>query len=102
MVESKGHFDKGRWVDDKDSSFSSPGPAKYSDIEDRLRSAGTQVGRGLDELIGAGNDLLTTQEGRQLLGKKLDTITGEIITTFEEIRDEGINFINKACDRIFK
>jgi len=102
MDKSDGHFDKGRWVKDENPPDKTSVTEDYHEIEERLKAAVTQVGRGIDELLGAGSDLIGSQEGRQLLGRKLDNVTGEIITSFEEIRKEGINILNLAKDRIFK
>ncbi len=100
MGDSGGHFEKGRWVEDD-----SPAPSSsdtQDDIETRLRSAAGQIGRGIDELLAAGSDLIGTQEGRQHLGRKLDQITGDLIRVCEDIRREGVEFINQARDRIMK
>ncbi len=100
MGESGGHFDKGRWVED-----AAPEPSSednQEDLEIRLRSAAGQIGRGIDELLAAGSDLIGTQEGRQHLGKKLDQITGDVLQVCDDIRREGIEFINQARDRIMK
>jgi hypothetical protein len=86
MGDSGGHFEKGRWVEDD-----SPAPSSsdtQDDIETRLRSAAGQIGRGIDELLAAGSDLIGTQEGRQHV--------------CEDIRREGVEFINQARDRIMK
>ena len=100
MGESGGHFDKGRWVEDAASEPSSED--NQEDLEIRLRSAAGQIGRGIDELLAAGSDLIGTQEGRQHLGKKLDQITGDVLQVCDDIRREGIEFINQARDRIMK
>jgi len=100
MGESGGHFDKGRWVED-----AAPEPSSADQKEDpetRIRSAAGQIGRGIDELLAAGSDLIGTQEGRQHLGKKLDQITGDVLQVCDDIRREGIEFINQARDRIMK
>lgn len=100
MGESGGHFDKGRWVEDAASEPSLT--EEYEDIETRFRSAAGQIGRGIDELLAAGNDLVSTREGRQHLGRRLDEVTGNLIKVCEEIRRDGIDFINQARDRIMK
>ena len=100
MGDSGGHFDKGRWVEDAASEPSSED--HQEDLEIRLRTAAGQIGRGIDELLATGSDLIGTQEGRQHLGRKLDQITGEVMQICEDIRREGIEFINQARDRIMK
>lgn len=100
MGESGGHFDNGRWVED--SKPESQPKTDQVEIEERLKSAAGKVGKGIDEIFAIGNDLLNTPDGRQHLGKKLDQVTGELITTLEDIRREGIDFINRARDRIIK
>jgi hypothetical protein len=102
MDGSGGHFDKGRWVEDEKPSPADPINMEYNEIEKRLKSAAAQVGRGIDELIEAGKDLIGSQEGKQLLGKKLDQITGDIIHSFEDIRREGTDLLNQAMGRLFK
>lgn len=100
MGESGGHFDNGRWVEDTEPESESK--TDQIEIEERLKSAAGKVGKGIDEIIELGSDLLNTNEGRQQLGKRLDQVTGELINTLEDIRREGIDFINRARDRIIK
>jgi hypothetical protein len=100
MGESGGHFEKGKWVEDAAPESSSPGV--NDDIETRLRSAAGQIGRGIDELLEAGGELIGTKEGRQQLGRRLDEVTGDLIRICEDIRREGRDFINQARDRIMK
>ncbi len=64
MGDSGGHFEKGRWVEEERHVPSSAD--NQDDIETRLRSAAGQIGRGIDELLAAGGDLIGTQEGRGL------------------------------------
>ena len=100
MGDSGGHFENGRWVED---SRLSPEPDRLEEsIESRLRSAAGQIGKGVDELLSAGSDLINTQEGRKALGKTLDGICGDILKTCDEIRQESIEFINQARDRFMK
>ncbi len=99
MGASGGHFEKGRWVED---GVSEPSHTGGHDIEDRLRSAIGLIGRGIDELLFAGSELIGTQEGRAELGRKLDLITADLITICENIRRDGVDFINQARDRIMK
>lgn len=101
MGASGGHFDNGRWVENEEPESSPPAGADEN-IETRLRSAAGQIGKGIDELISAGSELIGTPEGRQVIGKKLDGICGDIIRSCEEIRQESIDFINQARDRINK
>lgn len=100
MGESGGHFDKGRWVEETEQE--NQPETDQVEIEERLKTAAGKVGKGIDEIIEIGSDLLTSPEGRQQLGKKLDKVTGELITTLEDIRREGVDFINRARDRIIK
>ncbi|PWR74621.1 hypothetical protein ACKUB1_01275 [Methanospirillum stamsii] len=100
MGASGGHFDKGRWVDDREPE--SPSEDVNDTIETRLRFAAGQIGKGIDELFSAGSDLFSTQEGRLALGRKLDGICSDIVQSCEEIRQESIEFINQARDRIIK
>jgi len=105
MGADRGHFDKGRWVSDPadaDGPSSSEPQDDMEAMEARLRNAAGQIGRGIDELLSAGSDLIGTQEGRQHLGRKLDRISGDLMSACEEIRREGIEFINQARDRIMK
>lgn len=95
-----GHFDNGKWV--KDTVPETPSAGNTENIETRLRSAAGQIGKGIDELISAGSDLLNTPEGRQTLGRKLDGICGDIFRTCDDIRQESVEFINQARDRIMK
>lgn len=100
MGESGGHFENGRWVENTPEEQVPSEPQE--NIEVRLRSAAGLIGRGIDELLSAGSDLISSQEGRQHLGRKLDQITGDVVQVCEEIRREGIEFINQARDRIIK
>jgi len=100
MGESGGRFDNGRWV--KDTEPENQPKTEQVEVEDRLKSAAGKLGKGIDEIIEIGNDLLNSPEGRQQLGKKLDQVTGELIITLEDIHREGIDFINRARDRIIK
>lgn len=100
MEESGGHFENGRWVLDTPEDVTPSEPKE--EIEARLRSAAGQIGKSIDELFAAGSELIGSPQGRQHLGEKIDQITGDVIRTCEEIRREGIEFINLARDRIKK
>lgn len=100
MGASGGHFENGRWVEEPDTADS--GSLEDTDIEIRLRTAAGQIGKGIDELLAIGSELIGSQEGRQHIGRKLDQITGDIMNTCEEIRREGMDFINRARDRIIR
>ena len=100
MGASGGHFKNGRWVEEPDTTYS--GSQQDTDIDIRLRTAAGQIGKGIDELFAIGSELIGSQEGRQHIGRKLDQITGEIMNTCEEIRREGMDFINRARDRIIR
>ncbi|NLV27862.1 MAG: hypothetical protein GXY48_11980 [Methanomicrobiales archaeon] len=100
MGASGGHFDSGRWVEDKEPESAPAGVDEH--IETRLRSAAGNIGKGIDELISAGADLINTPEGRQTIGRKLDGICGDIMQTCDDIRQESMEFIKQARDRIIK
>jgi len=105
MGESGGHFESGRWVKvtPEEPSPEEPTPSEpQDDIEARIKSAAGHIGRGIDELIAAGSDLIGTPEGRLHLGKKLDTITGDLHQVCDDLIRDGMEYINQARDRIMK
>ena len=89
---TEGRFEKGRWVDEPESS-SPPGDLN-KDLQERVAAARTSFGKGLDDLLSVGKELVTTEEGRRHIGKNLDKAGEEIMSTLEEAAQSASEYIN--------
>lgn len=100
MEEKKGHFEKGRWIEDieEEESFhddsgnpeENPGNNDHGSVEDfdkKISELKSSVSKNLNDLFGLGKDLLTTEKGRKHLAKKVKKAEEKIENTIEDIAE---------------
>ncbi len=65
MSEKKGHFDRGRWIEDSDPvSEPEPAPAAPT-VEERINEASQSVQKAVGDVVNSGQHLLGTPEGHE-------------------------------------
>ena len=92
-----GRFEKGRWVEE-------PSEQVYQseirdDLEKRVTDARHSFGKGLDDLLLVGRDLLTTEEGRRHIGRTMDKAGEEIMVTLEDTAKKATDYISGLLDQ---
>jgi hypothetical protein len=95
-IMSDGRFEKGRWVEEEQPS--SPPSVHDTNLEDRVTAACSSFGKGLDDLLAVGRDLLTTEEGRTHIGKTMDKASEEILNRLEETAKAATDYINNLLE----
>jgi len=92
-----GRFEKGRWVEEPSVEASSSD--SQEDLTERLTEAKASFGKGLDDLLAVGRDLLTTDEGRRHIGRSMDQAGAEIMGTLEETAKKATEYISGILDQ---
>ncbi|WP_146201124.1 hypothetical protein [Methanospirillum lacunae] len=92
-----GQFEKGRWVEEPTQQASATGSP--DDLTERLSQAKASFGKGLDELLSVGKELLTTQEGRKHIGRSMDQTGAEIMGTLEETARKATEYISSVLEQ---
>lgn len=90
-----GRFEKGRWVEEPTKQAS----GSQEDLTERLSEAKASFGKGLDDLLSVGRDLLTTQEGRRHIGRSMDQAGAEIMGTLEETAKKATEYISSVLEQ---
>lgn len=99
MSEKKGHFEKGRWVEEeetveketsavsKDSSESKTGweGGSVDDFDEKISELKSSVSKNLSDLFGIGKALITTEKGREHLAKKVKKAEKKIEKAIEDV-----------------
>jgi hypothetical protein len=94
---TKGRFEQGRWIEEQDAA---PSVSMDGDVlEDRLVAAKKSFGKGLDDILSIGHELLTTEEGRRHLGRSMDKTCNEVIGTLEETARKASELLNSLLDQ---
>jgi len=92
-----GRFEKGRWVDEPSGQASDS--VSGDELSERLAVAKASFGKGLDDLLAVGRDLLTTDEGRRHIGRSMDQAGAEIMGTLEETARKATEYISGVLDQ---
>ncbi|MBN1432360.1 MAG: hypothetical protein JW931_06270 [Methanomicrobiaceae archaeon] len=102
MTEKKGHFEKGKWVEEKEAEAEntavempqkSTGAGKeenkenVDDFDEKIAELKSSVSKNLNDLFGVGKALLTTEKGRNHLAKKMKKAEEKIDKTIEDIAE---------------
>ncbi|MFA4859478.1 hypothetical protein [Methanoregula sp.] len=82
MAETKGHFEKGVWVEEKEPVVV---PAAEAVMDKRLADATTSVKTSVDDAIKVVHDLVTTEEGKQYIEKTMKDVQSQLEKSFDEI-----------------
>lgn len=97
---TEGRFEKGRWVTEPIPEAASESSSER--LEERVASARTSFARGLDELIAVSKDLVTTEEGRRVIGKSMDKASAEIMGTLEETTKKATDYFSSLLEQTRK
>jgi hypothetical protein len=96
-IMMRGRFEKGRWVEEPSHQASASG--SHNDLTERLIGAKASFGKGLDDLLSVGRDLVTTQEGRNHIGRSMDQAGVEIMGTLEETARKATEYISSVLEK---
>jgi hypothetical protein len=102
MAEKKGHFEKGRWIDEEEAAgMNAAGAADESgeagaegtgesidDFDEKIAELRSSVSKNLSDLFGIGKALITTEKGREHLAKKVKKAEEKIEGAVEDISKE--------------
>ena len=94
---SPGRFEKGRWVEEPEQPL--PSMDQNSDLQERVAQARSSFGKGLDDLLSVGRELITTEEGRRHIGKTMDKASGEIMVSLEEAAKAATDYISSLLEQ---
>ncbi|MDD3407635.1 MAG: hypothetical protein PHP13_06080 [Methanomicrobium sp.] len=98
MEEKKGHFEKGRWIEDmpgedtnnENDKFKSGEGKNSEDDIDRIISETTEsVKTAVESVISLGNTLFGTKEGRLEIEKKAKAAGSSFIKSLEDAIEEA-------------
>lgn len=94
MAEKKGHFEKGRWLDDEEiTEDAAPGQGtdedngNVEDFDEKVAELKSSISKNLTDLFGVGKALITTEKGREHLAKKVKKAEEKIDKTIEDIAE---------------
>lgn len=97
---TEGRFEKGRWVTEPlPEATSETTPER---LEERVTSARTSFAKGLDELIAVSKDLVTTEEGRQVIGRSMDKAGAEIMGSLEDATKKATDYFSTLLEQTRK
>ena len=92
-----GRFEKGRWV--TESQPASPPSDQDTNLEERVLIARASFGKGLDDLLAVGRDLVTTDEGRRHIGRTMDKVTEDIMAKLEVSAKAATDYMSSLFDQ---
>jgi hypothetical protein len=82
MTEKTGHFEKGRWVVDREPPAPQPGE---DTIDKRLSEATRAVISSVDNVMSVTHDLITTDDGKQFIEKTIKDTQMQIQQSLDAI-----------------
>jgi hypothetical protein len=94
MTEQKGHYEAGRWVEDREpeappeTAETQEETSKTPQVDEMVHEASASVKKAIDNVVHLGKYLFGTKEGRDHLEKKaraagaeLEKVIGEVAET---------------------
>ena len=82
MADEKGHFEDGRWVQDAESSAAKPETGAF---DQRFSEATKSVIASINDVMNVTHDLVTTEEGKQYIEKRVADTQVQIQKSFDDI-----------------
>ena len=82
MIEKKGHFEKGLWVEETVPPVT---PKSENVIDKRFSDATQSLISSVNDVMKVAHDLVTTEEGKQYIEKTLKDTQAQIQKSFDEI-----------------
>ena len=95
MTEAKGHFEKGRWVEEPEPPVQDAASTKV--IDERLSDATKSVLSSIDAVISVTRDLVTTEEGKQYIDRTLKDTQTHVKRSFDDIISRVKTELDKAA-----
>ncbi|WP_298669812.1 hypothetical protein [uncultured Methanofollis sp.] len=86
MSEQKGHFESGRWVEDREPE-AAPETPKGPQVDEMVHEASTSVKKAIDDVVHLGKHLFGTKEGRDHLEKKVRAAGAELEKAIGEVAE---------------
>lgn len=96
MTGKKGHFEKGRWIEESDPSAAR---TNANAIDKRLSEATKSVISSVDGVMNVAHDLVTTEEGKQYIEKTINETQAQIQKSFEGIVSRVKDELDKKIKR---
>ncbi|MDD4254939.1 MAG: hypothetical protein PHP59_06125 [Methanofollis sp.] len=89
MSEQKGHFESGRWVEDREPEAApeTPETPKAPQVDEMVHEASTSVKKAIDDVVHLGKHLFGTKEGRDHLEKKVRAAGAELEKAIGEVAE---------------
>nr|WP_321352064.1 hypothetical protein [uncultured Methanoregula sp.] len=83
MTGVKGHFEQGRWVEDKELI---PAPTVTpTPIDARINSATTAILDAMDDIANVTRDLVTSEEGKKYIEKTVADSTTQVQKSIQDL-----------------
>ncbi|PKL60620.1 MAG: hypothetical protein CVV33_01725 [Methanomicrobiales archaeon HGW-Methanomicrobiales-4] len=94
---SGGRFEKGRWVEE---TLPPSSPSEHDgNLEGRVAAARSSFGKGLDDLLAVGRDMVTTEEGRRHIGRTMDKASEDIMARLEDTAKAATDYISSLLEQ---
>jgi len=87
MTGTRGHFEKGEWVEEKISDETEK-PGKKP-IETRIEEVSAEVSGTMGKVVSLAKDLFTTEEGRKHIQRKIDGAAGQLDSALKDFISES-------------
>ncbi|WP_067052502.1 hypothetical protein [Methanofollis ethanolicus] len=97
MSEQKGHFESGRWVEDREPEAvpETPETPKAPQVDEMVHEASTSVKKAIDDVVHLGKHLFGTKGGRDHLEKKARAAGAELEKAIGEVAEAARRTIEK-------
>jgi malonyl CoA-acyl carrier protein transacylase len=98
MDEKKGHFEKGRWVEDipasDDNNYSaqsknSEGKTVQDDVDRIIAETAGSLKIAVENIISLGNTVIGTKEGREKIEKKAQKAGEKLLKQVEDVIEDA-------------
>jgi hypothetical protein len=96
MTNAKGHFEQGRWVEDKESAPSSP----ETPIDARISTATTAIIAAMDDIANVTRDLVTSEEGKKYIEKAVAESTTQVQKSIEDLLSRAKSDLERSIKSI--
>jgi len=97
MSEQKGHFESGRWVEDREpeAAQETPQTPQTPQVDEMVHEASTSAKKAIDDVLRLGKHLFGTKEGRDHLEKKVRAAGAELEKAIGEVAEAARRTIEK-------
>jgi len=81
MTGTKGHFEQGRWVEEKEPVPAAP----QTPIDARVSTATTAIIAAMDDIANVTRDLVTSEEGKKYIEKTVKDSTTQVQKSIDDL-----------------